>query len=280
MKSVSNDAAYCLELAELGNPLFRLSRVFAGEQQELLTAVHAFFASIQIIGSSIQEEDVARHKISWWQNECRPENLAVSNHPVLRELGRHSGVAECLDQMQVILAGAEHRLENIPPSDEQSFIVLCREIGTPLVDMELSVSGCASSRHSNLDDLVLRRGLWTLICESFGPKGQGGAWWLPMSLLARAGLSREQLTSNPSDAACRGLYKQAIKYANLNTLDIDISAFNQSVTNLFVLDSLIVKRLNVLSQKAPDEYPSWVQKTGVSDLVKAWSTARKVSRQR
>ena len=279
MSSASNDAAYCLELAELGNPLFRLSRVFAGEQQELLTAVYAFFASVQFIGSSIQEEDVARHKVSWWQNECRPENLAVSNHPVLRELERLRGEAACHDQMRLILAGAERRLEKVPPSDESTFTALCREIGEPLVDMERSVGGSELSRQSDLDDLVLRRGLWSLICESFGPKGRGETWWLPMSLLARAGLSREQLSSNPSDSACRELYIMVYKYANKNSLDIDISSFNQYVTHLLVLDSLIVKRLNVLSQKAPAAYPSWVQKTGVSDLVKAWSTARKVNRQ-
>ena len=280
MNTSFNDAVHCLELAQLGNPLFRLSRVFAGERQELLTAVHAFFASVQIIGSSLQEEDVARRKIRWWQNECMPGNLAVSSHPVLREFERLRSGTDCHEQMQAILGGAERRLEKTPPSDEASLSALCCEIGEPLVDMEMAVCGGASSGLVSLDDLVMRRGLWTLVCESFGPKGRGHAWWLPLNLLARAGLSREEIHSDPSNPACEEIYKTALHKTNNISYEDDISINNQNHMNIYVLDVLVGKRLEKLSEKSPKEYPVMVQRTGISDLVTAWSAARKVSRQR
>lgn len=280
MSSPSNDAALCQELAQLGNPLFRLSCVFAGEQQEILTAIHAFFASIQNIGSSLQEEEVARRKIRWWQNECQPGNLEVSSHPVLRELVRMRGGHDCQVQMQAILAGAESRLENTPPSDEASFNTLCREIGAPLVDLEMRVSGCSQGLEPDMDGIVLRRGLWSLICETFGPKGHGRSWWLPMSLMARAGLSREELYTSPDGQACRDLYYVVIKNANINSHNTDISDINHNLTNLYALDTLVRKRLEKLSKNVPAEYPALVQKAGISDLLAAWSVARKVNRQR
>lgn len=280
MSGQSNDAVLCRELAQLGNPLFRLSSVFAGEQAEKLTAAYAFITSIQNIGSTLQEEEVARRKIRWWQNECRPENIGASNHPVLKEFARISGKPECYEPMQAILAGAELRLERTPPSDKPSFVALCRDIGLPLLAFEQCVTGSAMVRQDNLESQAVRRGVWSLICESFGPQGQGRSWWLPMNLIARAGISREQIDSKPADSACRNIYKTAFEYANINSHNVDISNINQEDVNLFVIDSLVNKRLGKLSVKAPAEFPAMIRKTGIADLLTAWSVARKANRRR
>ena len=144
----------------------------------------------------------------------------------------------------------------------------------------MAVCGGAASGQASLDDIVMRRGLWTLVCESFGPKGRGHAWWLPLNLLARAGLSREEIHSDPSNPACGEIYNTALKSTNNNSHNIDISIYNQNDMNIYVLDVLVGKRLEKLSEKSPKEYPAMVQRTGISDLVTAWSAARKVSRQR
>lgn len=277
---MTNDATHCRELAQLANPVFSLSNVFAGEQKAAQTAVHAFFASIQLIGTSLKEEEIARRKIHWWKNECLPGNLSCSHHPVLRELSRYRGNRDYHEKLVVILNGAERRLECIPPADEESFVALCRDIGTPLIELEAMFTECPMDQIPGLENISFRRGIWWLVCESFGPKGQGEPWWLPLNLMARAGLRRDELQINLHDPVSKDLYNNVFSITNRYSYIADISNIKQNVTQIYVMDLLIKRRLGSFVQKAPGEFPGLLMKTSMTDALKAWSVARRLSRRR
>ena len=75
---------------------------------------------------------------------------------------------------------------------------MCVELHRPQLDLELGISGLKGSKLELEPGLLARNGLLQLIRESVYRKEQGGFWWIPLNLLARHGVSREDIVTGPA----------------------------------------------------------------------------------
>lgn len=266
---------YCEQLAQAGNPLFRLSRIFSGADDNALVSLHALFACIQQIGMSISDDDVARRKLQWWFEESRADQRRVSHHPVWREINR-AGAGERIAQASLdrLLVSTQSRLERPAISDLEALELCSYESASPLVELEAAEAGLELDLSAVPRRLVVRRGLWLLICESFLPKGNGSPWWMPLNMLARAGLSRRDLESGSGRELFRELLTVLVEDQTFARPEYtDISEHPVAARHLFVLDSLIGQSL----RRLPRAKSMAVGKLGFSGTIAAWRTARRFS---
>lgn len=269
---------YCEQLAQAGNPLFRLSRVYASQPDRALVSLHALFACIQQIGMSFSDDEVAQRKLLWWFEESRAENRGSSLHPVWCELNR-AGADKWIPQAGVdrLLESAQRRQERPAFNDMEDLERGCHETARPLCELELALSDCESETGNIPRPLLVRRGLWLLMSETFLAGGNGSPWWVPLSLLARAGLTRGELEEAPDSDSARKLFADLTCSESVSLNEkTDISAAPQGATHLFVLDSLIGDSLRRLRRAKSLE----MGKLGFSSTLTAWSAARRFNRRK
>jgi len=190
-----NDRQFCWEQVGKSNRVFRISQVFASRHcAEKLLPLYALFSAVEQICSSISDEDVARAKLNWWRIECLQKIPNESGHPVMKELNRSGAMSDLRwESIASLLDGVESRLYASAPPDVEALKGMCIELHRPQLELELGISGLKRSTLEFEPGLLARNGMLQLIRESVYRKEQGGFWWIPLNLLARHGVSREDI---------------------------------------------------------------------------------------
>jgi phytoene synthase len=280
----SNDRQFCWEQVGKSNRLFRISRVFAPRQcTEKLLPLYALFSAVEQICSSISDDDVARSKLNWWRNECLQNVATKSRHPVMKELSRTGAINDLRrESVAELLDGAESRLYTSAPPDLEALKGMCIELHRPQLELELGVSGLKGSMLEFEPGLLARNGTLQLIRESVYRKEQGGFWWVPLNLLARHGVSREDIVTDPRSPAVRDLLAEVLMAAESWGRESDEISGSGTVDfsparHLFAINGLYSRKLKRLKGITPDLFAGELGRVVPADLFKAWNCARRLN---
>ena len=281
-----NDRMFCWEQVVKTNRVFRISQAFAPPHcAAKILPVYALFSALEQICSTISDEDIARGKLNWWRIECLQKEPVESQHPVLKELNR-TGARNDLRQESItrLLDGAESRLYASPPSDLDSLKKICTELQRPLLELEIDVSGLDRLAPEFEPGHLARNGMLQLIRESVQGKGQGGFWWLPLSLMARHGVSREDIVSDPRSSAVAGLFAAVLAAGESWGRESlgrtgGSSADYSKARHLYAINGLYARKLKRLTGIAPDQFAGELGRLRPADLFEAWRSARRLQQQ-
>jgi phytoene synthase len=278
----SNDQLFCWEQVLKFRPLFRVTQVFApADLKNRLLPLHALFALVEAAGSQYSEEDLARGKLGWWRLELLGRGTAASAHPVLRELER-SGAGEQLpaDAIRALLDGAERRLEAAPPADLGELMTVCRETQEPQRALEEAVSGLPPETPHGLDAADVEAGLLQLARESTRRPAQDAFWWLPLQLLAKHGISRQDFARSRGAGAAADVLDEIREQAARDVRaasDERVSPASRPVAarHLAVSGLLTGRQLRRVPGLAPEDWSAALSTSRLGDLLAAWRTARR-----
>jgi phytoene synthase len=278
-----NDRMFCWEQVSRTNRLFRISRVFASRHcTERLLPLYALFSVVEQMSSTLSDADVATSKMNWWRSECLHQNMAESQHPLVRELAR-TGAANRMpgEGIAKLFYGAERRLSATAPTDMAALRNQCIETYQPQLELELSVSGPQIAVGDFSPGLLARNGLLQLVRESARRKGQGSYWWIPLNSLARHGVSREEIAQCPESPNVTKLLSEVLTEGvswGKHTGDapatpaIDFSP----ARHVFSISGLYARKLQSLVAAAPDQFTAILARLQPADLFGAWACARRL----
>ena len=279
-----NDRRFCWEQVGKSNRLFRISQVFAPRHcAEKLLPLYALFSAVEQICTNISDEDVARSKLNWWRNECLQNMAAKSSHPVMKEMKRTGALSDMGQESVVgLLDGAESRLYASAPPDLEALKRICIELHRPQLELELGLSGLKGSKLEFKPGLLARNGMLQLIRESVYRKNQGGFWWVPLNLLARHGVSREDVVTDPRTPAVSNLLAEV--FAASESWDREPKEVSgggagdfSPARHLYSFNGLYSRKLKRLKGITPDLFAAEMGRLGPADLFKAWKCARRLS---
>lgn len=281
----TNDQLFCWEQIRRVNPLFRLSSMFApSEHATALLALHALFAAVEETCSAALDEQVAQHKLAWWQQECLGQAPGASRHPVLRLLNASGGGALL---SQPALAGlfdvAHQRLDAPPPSDEAELREFAVQVSRPLVELEAALLGAGGPAVSDeLAEGLPAAGLLQLIRESMRGADSRSYWWLPLSLQARYGIGRAEAVSGDAGEPLTALFRDLIDHLGTSPERSRKSASRSRgpapQRHLRVTVALQQRTLQRLRKAEPARYAEKVSRLSLGDVFAAWNVARRFTR--
>ena len=290
MDQGGNDERFCWEQVLRSNPLFRISQLFAPpEVSPQLLALYALFASIEHLNSGISEESVARTKLGWWKTELLERDAADSNHPVVRYLHK-TGAAKKLPEpaVRLLLESAWARLDALAPADQEDLRSLCQAIYRPQVFLEAALEQGDAALDSLNPDMLLKGGLVQLLRESCRRK-ENAFWWVPLNLLARFKVTRNQLEAMPDSDEAQALFNQLFEWvsqgaARGDTQDIAIALFDPQpgqvdgagLVHLQLMMALQSRQLTRLQALSPARYNDELSRWRTGDLLTAWKNARRL----
>jgi len=281
----SNKVRFCWEQVLRTNRLFRISAVFApADRAGQLLPLYALFGAVEEISSIHSDEDLARRKLDWWRQECAGLENQGSEHPILRELvdsGAYQAIRK--DSLAQLFDDAESRLDPRAPSDIDGLKSLCSKLIQPQFELELSLSGEKPERLPSLDGLAAMSGLAQLLRESCRSRRPAGYWWLPLSLMARHGISRADIAhGHRPDPAANEVF------ADLLGSCLDWNAAPESggggsqqgvaaARHLCVLGELQAAALRRLRPSQPEQFAADLTRVGLPQLYRAWKSARTIA---
>ena len=275
----SNERLFCWEQVARVNPLFRVSQPFApAGQAERLLPLYALFSAVEQLCTQWSDAELARRKLDWWRSECLAGDPANSDHPILRELAKHSALPD-RGLLGPLLEGAAGRLDGVAPADGDGLEALCRETGLPQVRIELDALG-EDPGGALATAPSARIGLAQLLRESMGQGRPNHFWWLPLNLLARHGISRAEVEQEVDGPVALALFSEILDQAGRWKQPI-VAAENslpQAARHLAVHAHLQQRALDRLRGRPPSEYATALRKAGLAELLQAWRCARRVSR--
>lgn len=277
----NNNQDFCWERVLKSNRQFRVSHLFAPDEfAGQILALHALFASIDQLNSGAGDEFVARRKLEWWRSELRPGNISKSNHPVLSCLVE-TGAATSLPvtDLDAFLDTAEVRLNARAPADHEGLEQLCHLIYQPRIQLECALSNQNHQFVGGLREMAQAGGLLQLMRESDARK-EDAFWWIPLSLLARHGVSRAGLGEDRDSELARGVFQDVLGYgiqtdSSRTALRQDSEAPSPGLVHLQVMALLQARLLGQLRKKRPSSYQLELNRWRVSDLLAAWNAARR-----
>lgn len=281
--SSGNERVFCRELVQDVNPLFRISSLFADEHvAKRLLPLYALFASVEQLCSAVSDESVAVRKLEWWRGALTGSDAASRDHPVVAELNR-SGAMPRLPQAALgrLLDMAAYRIEAPSTPGMGELSRLSRMTGSPQVELELAVAG--SPGETLPAGMAERRGLIQLLREDLGRERH--SWWVPLDLMAKHGVRREDMPRESTTGAVRALLGEVIdqftrKEGLENDQSEDISHLKQSDRHLFVFDVLSRRKLQYTKKSSYEMRRDILFRPRAGDLFCCWRAARKFNRQR
>jgi phytoene/squalene synthetase len=281
----SNEVRFCWEQVLRTNRLFRISLVFVpADRARQLLPLYALFGAVEEISSKHSDEDLARRQFDWWREECARLESQGSEHPILRELcdsGAYQAIRK--DRLAQLFDDAESRLDPQAPSDMDGLKSLCGNLIQPQFQLELSLSGEKPERVPSLDGLAAVSGLTQLLRESCRSRKPAGYWWLPLSLMARYGVSRADIAhGHRPDAAVQAVFTDLLGSC------LDWNAAPESARagpkqggaparHLFVLGELQAAALRRLKPSQPGQFAADLTRLGLPQLYRAWKSARTIA---
>ena len=280
-ENTANDGMFCQELVQSASPLFRITSLFADNSiADRLLPLHALFASLEQICSSISDEAVAARKLEWWRGALGGGDSASAEHPVIAELGR-TGALEQLprETLTRLLDMAAYRIEAPATPGTEELARLCQMTGHPQLQLELALSGNTQSPVPVA--LATRRGLVQLVREDLGRERH--SWWVPLDLMAKHGVRREDIPQESMADAVKELFTDVLSVFAVQgdrTKDdkIDISEFNQSDRHVFVVDALSRRKLIHTKINSYIKRRDIWSRPRAGDLLCCWKAAREFNR--
>lgn len=283
MTSKSNDQQFCWERILEANSLFRVSHFFApnGIAHQLL-ALHALFASIDLLSSKINDETVTRKKLDWWRFELLSGGIEKSRHPVLRYL-TETGAAALLPEhaFRLLLDGAELRLDARSPSNVNEFQQLCGRIFQPRLALECALSGHSEELIPNNGALVSNAGLVELLRES-SFQNERAFWWIPLSLMAHFQISRRELVDDRDSDTARAIICEILdKNKQFNSAEKTLVMIEKKPVlsghiHLLLMANLQLRALGRLNKKKSSLHEVVLRRWHISDVISSWNYARQL----
>jgi len=280
----TNEVRFCWEQVLRTNRLFRISAAFApANRTEQLLPLYALFGAVEEISSEHSDEAVARRKLDWWRQEFAQLDGQESNHPILREFVR-TGAHQALrkDSLAKLFDDAESRLDAAAPKDVADLRALCCGLSRPQFELELSLSGMQQVAPRSLDTYSAISGFAQLLRESGRRRPPVDYWWLPLTLMARHGLSRAEISRDggPNPAA-QALFAELLE----ECLDwtpapggASLEPEHAALRHLFVLGQLQATAVGRLQPNQPGQFATELTRMGLPQLYQAWKTARRIGR--
>ena len=281
MSSQTNDHQFCWERIIESRDLFRITHFFVPvEMADKLLALHALFASLDLLNFRVMEESIARTKLEWWRIELQSEKIKRSRHPILRYLNE-TGVTATLPgpALEDFLNGVELRLNAQSPTSERGFHQICRQIAEPRIDLECALTGLADQAALCRADSI-NGGLFELLRESSMQKDRA-FWWVPLNLLARYKISRRELALEQNSDTARAVLRE------LMTVDMPVekAADHTKRSNLFenpgrshlqLTANLQFRVINRIQSMGPSSYYDELRRWRFSDVISTWNMARRI----
>lgn len=278
-----NVQRFCWEQVLRTNRLFRVSHLFAPAQMsDQLLALHALFASIELLNWEISEELVARRKLAWWRAELLQRDAAHSQHPVVRHLYASGALRKLPESaLRVLLDGAESRIDALAPANEDAFMRLCQEIYRPQVLLESALGGGDPAPDSFDAAMLFNGGLIQLLREN-GRRKEHAFWWIPLSLLARFKLKRKEIEVMEESEMLQALFTHVLELrgpsADRRLFDTQSGLVcGAGHVHLQLVLALQSRQLDRLQGMSPAMYRSELARWRIGDLMATWKRARQLN---
>ena len=278
-----NVQRFCWEQILRTNRLFRVSHLFAPPQMsDQLLALHALFASIELLNCEISEELVAHRKLDWWRVELLERDAAASRHPVVSHLFKTGTLMKLPEStLRLFLDSAESRFDALAPTDEVEFLRLCREIYRPQVLLESALGEFDATLNSFNAATLFTGGMIQLLRESCRRK-ENAFWWVPLSLLARFKINRKELEDFHDSEVLQALF---IHILEIRGQSVDHRQFDRQpgfikgtgLLHLQLMNALQSRQLGRLQGMSPAMYRDELSRWRVGDLMTAWNSARQLN---
>jgi hypothetical protein len=248
-----------------------------------LLALHALFCALEEALCRVSDESVAVAKLTWWHQQVLSSERSVSAHPITRQLYR-SGVisGDTQKHLQGLLASTIERLDAPAPSDVESFRSLCRLVGLYPMRLELAMQGETDSGSPFINGACAVNGLVQLMRES-SRSPLFSYSWLPLNLLARHGLTRDQFRSNAQPDTTGVLMQQlcelGLSWIENDALESDLhnnAAWWHRHRHWLIETQLNSRRLKTLQRLGLHLHNREFSSTRVGEAWLAWRVARKV----
>ena len=245
-----------------------------------LLALHALFASIELVCCEVTDEIVAHRKINWWRDELSERQAAQSNHPVVRHLHASGALKKVpAAALRALLGSVEARIETSAPTDEDEFLLLCQGVYRPQVELELAIGGIDGAFN---DEKLMTGGLIQLLREN-NKRKENAFWWVPLNLLARFNIKRSDIEAFQDSKALRALFTHLL---GLVRTPIDDRLFYGQVdlpdgvgdVHLQLMIALQNRQLARLLATSPDRYSGELARSRAGDLMDAWKRARQLNK--
>ena len=276
-----NDRIFCWEQVARTIPVFRVSRAFASQDDaSRLLPLYALFSIIDQINAGYSDDEIARSKLDWWRIETSQEKLRLSQHPVLRELVRTGGVDHLSkESVDSLLNGAESRLDARSPVDISDLLVICEQLQRPRLDLEISICKASPAVVNIPSGYLQRSGLFQLLRESVKRKEQGAFWWVPLNLLAKYSINRDELGSHSGSAGLSALLNEiqteSRLQAEMSPKDFRNVPEITVLRHYFALNGLYAAKFKRLGKAMLAKGGAEFDRIRVSDLYTAWRSARR-----
>jgi hypothetical protein len=278
-----NVQRFCWEQILRTNRLFRVSHLFAPpKMSDQLLALHALFASIELLNCEISEELVAHRKLDWWRVELFERDAADSRHPVVSHLFKTGTLMKLPEStLRLLLDSAESRFDALAPTDEVEFLRLCREIYRPQVLLESALGEFDVTLIPFNAATLFTGGMIQLLRESCRRK-ENAFWWIPLSLLARFKVNRKELEDFHDSEVLQALF---IHILELRGQSVDHQMFDRhpgfikgtGLLHLQLMNALQSRQLGRLQGMSPAMYSDELSRWRVGDLMTAWNSARQLN---
>lgn len=280
-----NHAIFCWEQVSRSDRLFRISRLFAfGEVSDRLLPLYALFSALDQICADIQDEQVALSKLNWWHDQCVRGEPGLSNHPILCELQRTGALSRIESRHFVnLLASAALRLERKPPTDLNGLMALCQSFAGPQLRLEHAIGGLEGDAPEGQNVRLLSRALLQLVHEGCTRAGSDGYWWVPLNLLARHGIAREQFATDTDAPEVRALFVEIFEEGDVwskaaGAAGDEGSGPGKAARHPWVVEALSARKLRALKTRKPGDFKMELGRLGIADVFEAWRAARRFSR--
>ena len=270
------------KIAEM-NPLLRLTFPYAAESiSNQLLAIHSLYACLDQLVVQATDDYVSQTQLEWWRVETLPANMSRSRHPVVGYL-HETGAAELIPAgaMSALLDSITSRLETKAPLDLDQFNHLCQDLYQPRIEIETALTG-GNSIPSMTQGLLARPGGYLLLLrDSFRstPVAKNRFWWVPLNLLARSGLARDELLDALDSVAVSRLFTDVHSEVQpLNSKRILQGAFDNadSHLHLILLGCLHNRQLVRLQQSKPSTWAGEFERYYIGDVFSFWKAARSI----
>ena len=290
-----SEIQFCWDQALRVRPQFQYSYPYASkEHANGLLALQALFASLEEAAGSVRDEEVSRAKLGWWQQELLGRDPAISQHPIVKVLRQSVAIKlDVYDALRRLLESSLRRVETVTISDEKALFALCHDLGFQQMRLEYAVESCqAAINVANTDDDCAAAGLLQLLRESCRSAPERAFWWLPLTLLARHGQSRNEFVAQSSPDSALHLMSDVFtgildEHPSSRSdgqdsarLSSGKAAFAPRPRHWYVQSALQLGLLGRLRKVHPQHHEHEISKTRFTDAWFAWRAARQWARAR
>lgn len=277
MSDISSQEQVCFEAVSQLDRRFRISSVYVpGEQGRRLLALHALFAHLDQVVLQSSDPYVAEQTLHWWRSETTPSGISQSRHPVMSLL-RSTGAAPRLpaSAFAALFETLESRLQEQTPASLEALEDFRCRVFSPRLELESALfeSRLESRLHRSLS---LNGGLTLLMLDSVRRRANAYQryWWVPLDLLARHGVSREDLVNRAAAAEVRNLFRELLEVQELPTDRVG----PESPGNLHVMlqGKLHQRLLARLQRSDPGAFEREISRLYLRDVFSVWRIARRL----